>query len=124
MKQADLAEANYLSLRARVAPGQRLIIPRAPTTLLAATIDNPAPETEMAVSRPVVSGNASLSTAPVSSIPSDSRLSRQARHTLSSIAKVYNTSVAALKSWNPRAIRGARISIGDRLTIFPDTAAN
>ena len=44
--------------------------------------------------------------------------------TLSSIAKVFNTSVAALKSWNPRTIRGTRINIGDRLTIFPDTTAN
>src|SRR6185436_6247527 len=55
VKQADLAEANYLSLRARVTPGQQLIIPRAPTTLLAAKIDNPAPEAQLAESRSVVS---------------------------------------------------------------------
>ena len=54
VKQADLAEANSLTLRSRVKPGQRLIIPRAPTTLLAARPDNPAPEAVVAESRPVV----------------------------------------------------------------------
>ncbi len=32
VRQSDLAEANSLSLRSRLKPGQRLIIPRAPTT--------------------------------------------------------------------------------------------
>ena len=54
VKQADLAEANSLTLRSRVQAGQQLIIPRAPTTLLAARPENPAPETVMAESRPVV----------------------------------------------------------------------
>ena len=36
VKRADLAQANYLSERARLAAGQQLIIPRAPTLLLAA----------------------------------------------------------------------------------------
>ena len=50
----DLADANYLSMKARVTPGQQLIIPRAPTTLLAARADNPAPEPQMATARPAV----------------------------------------------------------------------
>src|SRR5687768_16703805 len=45
VNRTDLAEANYLSTRAKVATGQRLIIPRAPA-LLAARTDNPAPDTE------------------------------------------------------------------------------
>ena len=45
VRQADLAEANSLTLRSRVQAGQQLIIPRAPTTLLAARPENPAPET-------------------------------------------------------------------------------
>ena len=36
VKRADLAQANYLSERARLAAGQQLIIPRAPTLQLAA----------------------------------------------------------------------------------------
>ena len=44
--------------------------------------------------------------------------------TLFSIARLYNTTVASLKSWNTRTIRGNRINIGDRLTIFATRAAN
>ena len=44
--------------------------------------------------------------------------------TLFSIARLYNTTVASLKSWNTRTIRGNRINIGDRLTIFASRAAN
>jgi LysM repeat protein len=36
--------------------------------------------------------------------------------TLSSIARLFNTSVAALRSWNNLA--GSRINAGQRLTIF------
>src|SRR5436190_12631126 len=62
VKQADLAEANYLSIRSQVRPGQQLIIPRAPTTLLAARADNPAPEPPVAAATPtaVVPVKASL----------------------------------------------------------------
>ena len=52
VRQADLAEANSLTLRSRVQTGQQLIIPRAPTTLLAARPENPAPETVLAESQP------------------------------------------------------------------------
>ena len=43
VRRADLAEANYLSARTTVRPGQKLVIPRAPTTLLAARADRPEP---------------------------------------------------------------------------------
>jgi len=46
VSRADLAEANYLSVKARVTTGQQLIVPRAPTLLLAARTDNPAPLVE------------------------------------------------------------------------------
>src|SRR5205814_6071420 len=52
VKQSDLAEANFISTKSRVAAGQQLIIPREPTTLLAARPDAPAPEPQMAVARP------------------------------------------------------------------------
>jgi membrane-bound lytic murein transglycosylase D len=44
--------------------------------------------------------------------------------TLSSIARLYNTTVASLKSWNARIIRGSRIKVGDRLTVFAARTAN
>ena len=44
--------------------------------------------------------------------------------TLSSIARLYNTTIASVKSWNARIIRGNQIKIGDRLTIFSTRAAN
>ena len=43
VSRVDLAEANSLSVRSRIRPGQDLIIPRAPATLLAARTDRPAP---------------------------------------------------------------------------------
>jgi membrane-bound lytic murein transglycosylase D len=126
VKQADLAEANSLSLRARVQPGQRLIIPRAPTTLLAARPDNPAPEAVLADSRPVVSENAMLVATPAPEPIEPQRVVYRVKRgdTLFSIARLYNTTVAALKSWNSRTIRGNRINIGDRLTIFASRTAN
>lgn len=125
VRQADLAEANSLTLRSRVQAGQQLIIPRAPTTLLAARPENPAPEAVLAESRPVVSQKAMLVSAPAESLEPQRIVHRVKRgDTLFSIAKLYNTTVASLKSWNTRTIRGNRINIGDRLTIFAARAAN
>jgi membrane-bound lytic murein transglycosylase D len=119
VKQADLADANYLSIKARVTPGQQLIIPRAPTTLLAARADNPAPEPQMAVSRPVARASASL-TSPANAQLEPQKLVYRVKQgdTLFSIARLYNTTVDALKRWNAAIIKGTRINIGDRLTIF------
>ena len=126
VRQADLAEANSLSLRSRVRPGQRLISPRAPTTLLAARPDNPAPEAALAESRSVVSHEAMLVSAPASDRVEPQRVVYRVKRgdTLFAIAKLYNTTVASLKSWNSRTVRGNRINIGDRLTIFASRAAN
>jgi membrane-bound lytic murein transglycosylase D len=126
VKQADLAEANYMSVRARVMPGQQLIVPREPTTLLAAKIDNPAPEPQIAESRPVVTQRASVSPSPAGTAVEAQRVTYRVKRgdTLFSIARLYNTTVDALKSWNTRTIRGNRIKIGDRLTIFAARSAN
>jgi membrane-bound lytic murein transglycosylase D len=126
VRQADLAEANSLTLRSRVQPGQQLIIPQAPTTLLAARPDNPAPETVLAESRPVLSEKAILVDAPPADSLEPQRIVHRVKRgdTLFSIAKLYNTTVAAVKSWNARTIRGNRINIGDRLTILTTRAAN
>ena len=129
VRQADLAEANSLTLRSRVQPGQQLIIPRAPTTLLAARPENPAPEAVLADAEPAV-GQKPVQKPAVASPQAEQLEPQRIVHrvkrgdTLSSIARLYNTTVASLKSWNARTIRGNRINIGDRLTIFATRAAN
>jgi membrane-bound lytic murein transglycosylase D len=119
VKQADLADANYLSIRARVTPGQQLIIPREPTTLLAARADNPAPEPQMAVARTTVPPKASLASATSARLEPQKVVYRVKQgDTLFSIARLYNTTVESLRSWNARTLKGTRINVGDRLTIF------
>ena len=129
VRQADLAEANSLTLKSRVQAGQQLIIPRAPTTLLAARPENPAPEVVMAAAEPAVVQKPvqkpAVASAPAEQ-PGPQRIVHRVKRgdTLSSIARLYNTTIAAVKSWNSRTIRGNRINIGDRLTIFATREAN
>ncbi len=119
VKQTDLAEANFVSVRTRVAPGQQLIVPREPTTLLAARAETPAPEPQLAVASRVVPAKASLATPAAAHLEPQKLVYRVKRgDTLFSIARVYNTTVESLKSWNAAVIKGNRIKIGDRLTIF------
>jgi membrane-bound lytic murein transglycosylase D len=114
--RADLAEANYLTVRSRVRPGQKLVIPRAPATLMAAQPDRPAP---VADARPAVE-RASL----VSQPDADRETAAPARRvyrvkrgdTLSSIARLFETSVSELKAWN--RLRSNRINPGQRLTVY------
>jgi membrane-bound lytic murein transglycosylase D len=122
VNRTDLAEANYLSTRAKVATGQRLIIPRAPA-LLATRTDNPAPDTE---SRQVAVALAD-SAAPKADEPAQASLIYRVKRgdTLFSIAKLYRTTVASLKTWN--RLRSNSIQVGQRLTIFTqrtETATN
>jgi peptidoglycan lytic transglycosylase D len=119
VKQTDLAEANFLSVRARVAAGQQLIIPREPTTLLAARAESPAPEPQMAVASQVVPARASMATPAAARLEPQKLVYRVKRgDTLFSIARLYNTTVESLKGWNAAIIKGNRINVGDRLTIF------
>src|SRR5581483_5857048 len=142
VKTADLAAANFLTLKSRVTPGQQLIIPRAPTTLLAArtdtivtaAVDNDAkPAAAKAVAaenKPAVAEKKSAVEKPdakpaVKVTPASARLEPQKvtyrvkrGDTLTSIAKLYNTTIADLKSWNKHVIVGNRIQVGDRLTIL------
>jgi membrane-bound lytic murein transglycosylase D len=112
VSRADLAEANYLSVKARLKIGQQLIIPREPTLLLAAntdTSDADAADAARVVPAKVV-------------VPQAERTERarvvhrvKRGETLSSIARLYDTSVAQLKTWNH--MRGNSIRAGQSLTI-------
>jgi membrane-bound lytic murein transglycosylase D len=120
VSRADLAEANYLSIRSRVTPGQQLIVPRAPTLLLAARTDNPAPLVETRPIDPVVVASA---TVPSATEAVQSKLVYRVKRgdTLSSIARVFETSVAALKKWND--LRSNTLRVGQRLTILTSRSA-
>jgi membrane-bound lytic murein transglycosylase D len=107
--RSELAEANHLSTRAKVRPGQDLIIPRAPATLLAARTER-TPPTEIASRVPTanVEPPVKASTAPVT-------YRVRKGDTLVSIARLFDTTVERLRALN--GIRGAHIAPGDRLTI-------
>ena len=127
VRQADLAEANSLTLRSRVQAGQQLIIPRAPTTLLAARLENPAPDAPVvAEARPAPTAPKPVVASPATDNAEPQRIVHRVKRgdTLSSIARLYNTTIESLKSWNARIIRGNQIRIGDRLTIFASREAN
>jgi membrane-bound lytic murein transglycosylase D len=116
VRRTDLAEANYLSTKSRVKPGQRLVIPRAPTTLLAAQTDRPEPVVSKA--RPAAPSSM-LAAAPAVKPSSElSRITYRVKRgdTLSSIARVFRTTVASLRSWN--ALKTDRLMPGDRRTVY------
>ena len=113
VSRADVAEANNLSSRARLRPGQELIIPRAPATLLAARTDRTAPSAvaSRAIAEPAQSPEAAQSKA-ISQVTY--RVKRG--DTLFSIAQLFDTTVAKIKSWN--RLSSNNIAPGARLKIL------
>lgn len=120
VNRADLADANYISARARLAAGQRLIIPRAPTLLLASRPDNPPPATEARSPDALVAANTA---APGVQATTPASLTYRVKRgdTLFRIARLYRTTVASIKTWN--GLRSNSIQVGQRLTIFTPRAA-
>ena len=148
--RTDLAEANYLSTRARLQVGQRLIIPRAPTLQLVRQdstppeLATPQPsgiiatvtdvETGVDTQTDVVAGAdaamdagmdavlaANVTDAAVEPPPPASIVHRVKRgDTLFSLARLYRTTVASLKRWND--LRSNTILVGQRLTIWTGQA--
>jgi membrane-bound lytic murein transglycosylase D len=124
VSRADLAEANYLSTKATLKAGQQLIIPRAPTLLLAANTETatPAVATLAVATGPsavdAVPASASVRSAAPRLESAPERVIHRVRRgdTLYSIAKRYDTTVDELKEWN--RLRSSAIQIGQRLTIF------
>jgi membrane-bound lytic murein transglycosylase D len=137
VSRADLAEANSLSVKSRVRVGQELVIPRAPALALSARADRPAVADQVLASSRSLSGVASPAADEEEEPREERRASVSARKTattgkvihrvkrgdtLFSIARLYKTTVQAIKSWN--RIRGNLINPGDRLTIFSPAAAS
>lgn len=118
VSRADLAEANYLKKTARVAPGQRLVVPREATALMAARTERRVP---LADSRTTVAQSGELAQAAGTRIRTIYEV--QAGDTLTSIARLFRTSVASLRTWNPTVLAD-RLFPGDRLTIYAARGAD
>jgi membrane-bound lytic murein transglycosylase D len=119
VSRTDLAEANYLSATARVAPGKQLMVPREATAIMAAQTDRPVPAAESRAT------TANAVVPAMASVNSDrTKLIYQVKRgdTLASIAHAFKTTVASLQSWN--RIVGTTIRTGDKLTVYAPTRAN
>jgi membrane-bound lytic murein transglycosylase D len=88
----DIADANSLTKRSLIRPGQRLLVPMAPSAALARTGHAEADASGRQVHRV------------------------QRGDTLSKIARRYAVTVDSIKTWNK--LKSSRINIGDRLTIY------
>lgn len=111
VSRTDLADANYLNAKARVVPGQKLLVPRAPTAaLLSARLDPDA----VVVAR---GGRSDRDEQPT-------RVVYRVRKgdTLFSIARRHGVTVESLRLWNK--LRGTAISVGDRLQIHATRPVN
>jgi len=114
VSKADLAEANYLPAAARVAAGQKLMVPSEATVLMAARTDRSAPATE---ARSTVAHNGQLAVASANSNRVKGSYAVKRGDTLASIAHLYKTTVASVKTWNPR-LPSERLAAGQRLTVY------
>jgi membrane-bound lytic murein transglycosylase D len=134
VSRSDLAEANYLSTRARVSVGQQLMVPREATVLMAAGGATPLSPTVTVTESATVEA---VSTSPgrtsevalasrTTSVEAQTPSGEPARErviysvkrgdTLAKIARLFQTTVAAIRSWNN--IPGDRIAAGQRLTVY------
>ena len=113
VSKQDLAEANYLPLSARVAAGQKLIVPHEATVLMAAQTERPVPAAE---SRRTVANAGELAEPAMTNRVKGSYQVKRG-DTLASIAELFKTTVAALRTWNPK-LPGSKITPGQRLTVY------
>ena len=113
VSRADVAEANNLSLKSKLRTGQDLIIPRAPATLLAARTERAAPSA--VASRSITTPAATPAVAQAAAVPPTTYTVKRG-DTLFSIAQLFDTTVAKLKSWN--RLSSNRIAPGARLKIL------
>jgi membrane-bound lytic murein transglycosylase D len=114
VSKPDLAEANYLKATSRVAAGQKLIVPAEASALLAARADRGVPTTE---ARRTVTQTGELARASANSNRVKATYEVKRGDTLASVARLFHTTVASIKTWNPR-ISGSRLTAGQRLTVY------
>jgi membrane-bound lytic murein transglycosylase D len=114
VSRTDLAEANYLSLMARVSAGQKLMVPHETTVLMAARTDRQVPATE---ARATVGSSGQLAQAAENSNRIKTVYEVKQGDTLGSIARLFKTTVAAIRTWNPRLTPDS-LWAGQRLTVY------
>jgi membrane-bound lytic murein transglycosylase D len=113
VSRADLAEANYLKPTSRVTAGQKLMVPAEATVLMAARTDRRVPVAE---ARQTVAESGQLaSSTSTNRVKAFYNVKRG--DTLASIAKYFQTTVASLKTWNPKLLSD-RVAAGQRLTVY------
>jgi membrane-bound lytic murein transglycosylase D len=113
VSKADLAEANYLSRTAHVHGGEKLIVPHEATVLMAARTDRAVPAAE---ARATASGSGQLvQNANSNRVKVIYEVKRG--DTLASVARLFETTVASLRTWNPR-LPGNGLLAGARLTVY------
>jgi membrane-bound lytic murein transglycosylase D len=116
VNRVDLADANYLSARSLVTPGQNLVIPVEPSRLLARGPESASPT---AASR---AGTAAVKPAPPKSTPAGSadtvKMTYEVKRgdTLSSLATRYRTTVASIRTLN--GLKSDLLMPGARLIIL------
>jgi peptidoglycan lytic transglycosylase D len=113
VSRGDVAEANTLSVKSRLRPGQELIIPRAPATILAARTERAAPTAVASRSM------AEPATTPAVAQPQKiATVTYQVKKgdTLFGIAQLFDTTVAKIKTWN--RLHSNTIAPGVRLKIL------
>jgi membrane-bound lytic murein transglycosylase D len=113
VSKTDLAEANYISVSTRVAAGQKLIVPHEATVLMAARTERTVPVAE---SRAIGGEVGQLAHAETSGRVKSSYQVRRG-DTLASIARLFRTSVAALRTWNP-TLPASHLTPGSRITVY------
>jgi membrane-bound lytic murein transglycosylase D len=118
VSRTDLAEANYLKTTARIAAGQKLMVPHESTVLLAARTDRPVPVAESRTLASVDAVVPAVQSGPTERVKILYKVKRG--DTLASIARVFRTTVSALQTWN--GMDGTRIVAGERLTIYTASA--
>jgi membrane-bound lytic murein transglycosylase D len=111
--KADLAEANYMAVSTQIMPGEKLIVPHEATALMGANTNRTVPATE---ARATV-GEAGQLARDESSNRVKSVYQVKRGDTLASVARLFKTSVASLKSWNPK-LPGSRLTPGARITVY------
>jgi peptidoglycan lytic transglycosylase D len=114
VSKADLAEANYIAVVARISVGQKLVVPHEATALMAARTDRALPATE---ARSTVAQAGELAQPAAMSNRVKASYAVRRGDTLASIARLYQTTVASVRSWNPR-LPTEHLAAGQRLTVY------
>jgi len=113
VSRADLADANDLRVSAPVAPGRKLVVPHEATVLMAVRTDRTVPAAD---SHSTVAQAGQLAEPAASSRVKATYQVKQG-DSLASIAKLFKTTIASIKTWNPR-LSGDRVVSGQRLTVY------